>query len=147
MRSVFTMSINYAKALSEYDNKGVLGLPEVGEEENILLHFLTLCCCKVFDGEEALLHKCALLAEYIRESKCCVVYTGAGVSTAAGIPDFRGPKGVWTLEKRNEDPESISFEEAVPTFTHFALKTLEARGMIKFLVTQNVDGRMSNNKS
>ena len=68
------MSCNYAEGLSEYHDKGKLGLPEK------------------FDSSAEVEEKVALLTDLVRKAQHIVVYTGAGISTSAGIPDFRGPK-------------------------------------------------------
>ena len=88
-----------------------------------------------------------------------VVLTGAGISTESGIPDFRGPQGVWTKDPRAEklskihcylsDPEvrKASWQSrlthpawtAKPNRGHFALAALEARGKLHALITQNID--------
>ncbi|KAM9322028.1 NAD-dependent protein deacylase sirtuin-6 isoform 2-T2 [Pholidichthys leucotaenia] len=65
------MSVNYAAGLSPYANKGVCGLPER------------------FDSPEELKAKVEMLAQLIKESEYLVVHSGAGISTSAGIPDFR----------------------------------------------------------
>eukprot|EP00562_Extubocellulus_spinifer_P033049 CAMPEP_0178685162 /NCGR_PEP_ID=MMETSP0699-20121125/3231_1 /TAXON_ID=265572 /ORGANISM="Extubocellulus spinifer, Strain CCMP396" /LENGTH=430 /DNA_ID=CAMNT_0020329887 /DNA_START=45 /DNA_END=1337 /DNA_ORIENTATION=- len=64
--------------------KGVCGLPESVESERTLNN------------------KLAKLVDLVKESNHIVVLTGAGVSTSAGIPDFRGPKGIWTEEERTK---------------------------------------------
>ncbi|XP_015589177.1 NAD-dependent protein deacetylase Sirt6 [Cephus cinctus] len=117
------MSCSYADGLSPYENKGQLGLEEK------------------FDSDETLRLKCGLLADWIQAARHVVVHTGAGISTAAGIPDFRGPNGVWTLEQKGLKPEmNISFDEAIPTKTHMALKKLVEDKKIKFIISQNIDG-------
>jgi mono-ADP-ribosyltransferase sirtuin 6 len=69
------------------------------------------------------------------------VLTGAGISTAAGIPDFRGPSGVWTAEAYGRAaPEGTSLELAQPTLTHMALVALQGRGVIDAVISQNIDG-------
>ncbi|KAJ8270066.1 hypothetical protein GJAV_G00109960 [Gymnothorax javanicus] len=117
------MSVNYAAGLSPYANKGVCGLPEA------------------FDSPEELQRKVADLAQLVRESRYMVVHTGAGISTSAGIPDFRGPNGVWTMEERGETPHfDTTFEDARPSATHMALLALQRAGYIKYIISQNVDG-------
>jgi len=95
-----------------------------------------------FDSEEELNHKVRRLAKYIQNCKYFVAYTGAGISTAAGISDFRGPDGVWTRKARGLDPVSPSVpkKKAVPTTTHMALVQLQRSGLLKFLISQNCDG-------
>jgi mono-ADP-ribosyltransferase sirtuin 6 len=71
-----------------------------------------------------------------------IVHTGAGISTAAGIPDFRGPKGIWTLQKAGENlpTSSVPFPLASPTVTHMVLCGLHKAGYIRYVVSCNVDG-------
>ncbi|OON16377.1 transcriptional regulator, Sir2 family [Opisthorchis viverrini] len=117
------MSVDYASGLSEYANKGVCGLPEF------------------FDDTTTLESKIDELYRLMVESAYTVVHTGAGISTSVGIPDFRGPKGVWTLEKLGEKPTvSVSFEKATPSLAHRILVELERKNLIHYLITQNIDG-------
>ncbi|XP_063514734.1 NAD-dependent protein deacylase sirtuin-6 isoform X2 [Pongo pygmaeus] len=117
------MSVNYAAGLSPYADKGKCGLPEI------------------FDPPEELERKVWELARLVWQSSNVVFHTGAGISTASGIPDFRGPHGVWTMEERGLAPKfDTTFESARPTQTHMALVQLERVGLLHFLVSQNVDG-------
>uniref|UniRef100_A0A2K6H017 protein acetyllysine N-acetyltransferase n=1 Tax=Propithecus coquereli TaxID=379532 RepID=A0A2K6H017_PROCO len=95
----------------------------------------------IFDPPEELAQKVRELARLVWESSNVVFHTGAGISTASGIPDFRGPHGVWTMEERGLAPKfDTTFESARPTQTHMALVQLERVGLLRFLVSQNVDG-------
>jgi len=117
------MSCNYADGLSAYENKGILGRPEK------------------FDTSSEVEAKVNELAKLVKNARHIVVHTGAGISTSAGIPDFRGPKGVWTLEKKGEKPNiNISWDDARPTVTHMALAKLVEMDKVKFIVSQNIDG-------
>jgi NAD-dependent deacetylase len=103
----------------------------------------------------------ARVREWIEESSAISVLTGAGISTDSGIPDFRGPRGLWTLNPEAEkqatlqyylsDPEirrrswrmrlePSALWSAEPNAGHRALAELERRGKLHTLVTQNVDG-------
>jgi mono-ADP-ribosyltransferase sirtuin 6 len=136
-------SDNYASRLSEYRNKGICGLPEI------------------LDTERNFVVKMKRLMSMVQNANHIVVLTGAGVSTASGIPDFRGPNGIWTKEeqrkncgkkrKRNDKDDNrtdtdtdipMSFETAKPTLTHRAITRLSQNDMdiIKYVITQNVDG-------
>jgi mono-ADP-ribosyltransferase sirtuin 6 len=70
-----------------------------------------------------------------------VAFTGAGISTSSGIPDFRGPQGVWTLQRQGKPlPRAkVSFAVAKPSLTHQALVALIRAGKLKYIVSQNVD--------
>ena len=95
----------------------------------------------------------------IQNSKHMIAFTGAGVSTSAGIPDYRsteetilktGP-GQWeakgakgqTLEQFTNKPSKYTRVEtvkAVPTFSHMALSQLMKQDYLKYVISQNVDG-------
>ena len=100
------------------------------------------------------------VARWVDEAERVVVLTGAGISTDSGIPDFRGPNGVWTKNPKAErtshidhyvnDPEvrRISWQQrlhhpglvAEPNVGHRALVELQRRGKLHTLLTQNIDG-------
>lgn len=97
-------------------------------------------------------------ADMIRESKQMVVFTGAGISTESGIPDFRSPGGLWTKYQPIEFSDFVSSEEmrkeswrrkfamdsvmlgATPNRGHRAIAELYEMGKLSSVVTQNVDG-------
>lgn len=107
---------------------------------------------------ENLLEEIKKIADLLEQSSYAVVLTGAGVSTESGVPDFRSPgSGLWTMI----DPELFTIqgfktnprafyeagapffrqlEEAEPNETHTVLAELERRGLIRAIITQNVDG-------
>ncbi|KAH8890143.1 NAD-dependent deacetylase sirtuin-7 [Thozetella sp. PMI_491] len=86
--------------------------------------------------------KAQALVDRINKSKHMIAFTGAGISTTAGIPDFRGPEGVWTLKAqgRDRDIKAANTLQAIPTPTHMALVELQNRGILKYLISQNCDG-------
>jgi NAD-dependent deacetylase len=97
---------------------------------------------------------------WIARAERVLVLTGAGISTDSGIPDFRGPNGVWTKNPEAEktatlqhylsDPEvrkrawrnrvTSPIWEAKPNAAHLAIVELERQGKLHMLVTQNIDG-------
>lgn len=99
----------------------------------------------------------ARFSEYVRAASRILVFTGAGISTASGIPDFRGPQGVWKTrdpvyyqdfmaseESRVEywDQKLEAFEafrNAKPNDVHLAAADLERAGKLEMVVTQNID--------
>ena len=121
------MSINYAAKLTK-SQKDSMEYGVCGDKE-------------IVESPATLASKVVALADLLRNCRRCVVHTGAGISTSAGIPDFRGKNGVWTCEKTNRPPPAgVSFEQAVPTPTHMAIAALLEARMVHHVVTQNVDG-------
>jgi len=97
-------------------------------------------------------------AALLREASCAYAFTGAGVSTESGIPDFRSPTGLWsnpelmalaTGDAFRRDParfytaflpQWLKYREAAPNPAHRALAELEAFGRLGGVITQNIDG-------
>jgi NAD-dependent deacetylase len=97
-------------------------------------------------------------AAKIRGSDAIVVFTGAGISTESGIPDFRSPGGLWTRyrpvtfqeylsseaarveawQRRLENYEA--YKNATPNVGHYFIQSLDQKGKLIGLITQNVDG-------
>ena len=90
---------------------------------------------------EDLRQRIETLAQWLDESKYLVVFTGAGVSTESGLPDFRGPDGLWTRKDKGlpPPPQQRPWSEAEPNAGHYAIKALQDVGRLKFLISQNVD--------
>ena len=68
-----------------------------------------------------------------------VVFTGAGISTESGLPDFRGPDGIWTRQEKGLPPPPRLFPEVKPNTGHLAILELQKLGKLRFLISQNVD--------
>jgi mono-ADP-ribosyltransferase sirtuin 6 len=108
------MSAGYAARLKDYRNKGVCGLPEV------------------FDTPRLYASNLQKLASLVRISARVVVLTGAGISTSAGLPDFRGPKGVWTVEKKQQREKNRNKKASTST-----MKSRKRKASV--LTTQTTD--------
>lgn len=98
------------------------------------------------------------LRRLLAEAECIVAFTGAGISTESGIPDFRSPGGIWTRMKPIEFADFLASEEtrreswrrkfaseatmreAKPNAGHRALARLYEQGRLAAVVTQNIDG-------
>lgn len=83
------------------------------------------------------------LAGWVRDARRVCIFTGAGISTDAGIGDFRGPQGKWTLEAKGEKrtAPTVATTKAIPTSTHMAIVALQrARPDAVYIISQNCDG-------
>jgi NAD-dependent SIR2 family protein deacetylase len=79
------------------------------------------------------------LADWMFGAKHLVVFTGAGISTESGLPDFRGPDGIWTRQARGLPPQRRDFSSVEPNAGHMAIVELQKLGRLGFLISQNID--------
>lgn len=97
-------------------------------------------------------------ARLIEKSNLAVFFTGAGISTPSGIPDFRGTQGLWNRDNPMEVASLTAYQKhpdrffawfhklasvsyhARPNAAHFAVEKLERKGKFKGVITQNIDG-------
>eukprot|EP00005_Dracoamoeba_jomungandri_P008464 CAMPEP_0174262782 /NCGR_PEP_ID=MMETSP0439-20130205/15409_1 /TAXON_ID=0 /ORGANISM="Stereomyxa ramosa, Strain Chinc5" /LENGTH=570 /DNA_ID=CAMNT_0015347737 /DNA_START=27 /DNA_END=1739 /DNA_ORIENTATION=+ len=95
-----------------------------------------------FEKGKQLEKKLDELAALVKKAKHMVIFTGAGISTSCGIPDFRGPDGVWTLKAKGERRTKKTTDSlcAIPSLTHMGIVELQKRGICKYLISQNCDG-------
>ncbi len=85
--------------------------------------------------------KIDLVAKWIVDSKKLVIFTGAGISTHSGLPDYRGPNGVWTRRDKNlPPPKSLPWDQVKPNAAHNAIVDLLKMGKLDYVISQNVDG-------
>ena len=89
--------------------------------------------------EKKLKQKIERLANLILQSGKLVVFTGAGISTESGVPDFRGPNGIWTRKARGLSTETGDWSKAAPNAGHLAIVELQELKKLKYLISQNVD--------
>lgn len=98
------------------------------------------------------------LAEHLGQARRVLIFTGAGISTGSGIPDYRGPQGVWKTQTPVYYQDFMSSEQArmrhwsmraenremfgtaKPNAVHHAIRRLELADKVECVVTQNVDG-------
>jgi NAD-dependent deacetylase len=99
-----------------------------------------------------------VLADWLTSASAAVAFTGAGVSTESGIPDFRSPNGIWSKVSpvyfddflrsptarheywRQKSVTHFEFSRALPNDGHRAIAEWESAGVLRGVITQNIDG-------
>ena len=86
-------------------------------------------------------HRIETLAQWIYEARYPVFFPGAGISTESGLPDFRGPDGLWIRRDKGLPPKPMNkpWDAVAPNSGHLAIAELQKLGKLKFLISQNVD--------
>lgn len=109
-------------------------------------------------GQDDIQETADLIRTWLDEATSAVAFTGAGISTESGIPDFRSPGGVWAKNDpvyfddfmssadsryeywRQKSEAHGDFADAVPNITHQTLAAWETSGKLRGVITQNIDG-------
>lgn len=124
---------------------GLLGnlewdLPELVTEYDVpaRLTFTDIKAHEYIDQESVLLQKVKILADLIRKSSQMIAFTGAGISTAAGIDDY-ATKAKGTSVISEGRPNIMNWRDAMPTKSHYILTALYELGYLKHWIQQNHD--------
>jgi NAD-dependent deacetylase len=79
------------------------------------------------------------LVQWRAKARHLVIFTGAGISTESGLPDFRGPDGLWTRRDKGLPPPKFDWLSAMPNQSHLAIIKLQEMKKLAFLISQNID--------
>ena len=79
------------------------------------------------------------LVSWMASARHLVLFTGAGISTESGLPDFRGPDGLWTRRDKGLPPPKFDWMSAKPNQSHTAILKLQEIKKLAFLISQNID--------
>lgn len=141
-------------------SKKNVSLTDITAEEKALIKEASKTV-EFHDSYQSIRDKAARIAALIKKSRYCVVFTGAGVSTSAGIGDYRGKGGKWTQMDqeattsklaesvvdsgsegvhKQDDGDGVSYEALRPTYAHEAIAKLVEVGLVKHVISQNCDG-------
>ncbi|XP_059141160.1 NAD-dependent protein deacylase sirtuin-6-like [Physella acuta] len=133
------------EAARQNGNAGQLRL--TGAERNMVVEGAKTA--EFHDADEKVEGEAAHIAEILLNSRNCIAFTGAGISTAAGIGDFRGLDGKWTNRDKKKQygasasslsTSKCSLIDLRPTYSHEALIKLMEIGLLSFIISQNTDG-------
>jgi NAD-dependent SIR2 family protein deacetylase len=80
-----------------------------------------------------------VLVNWMAAARHLVFFTGAGISTESGLPDFRGPDGLWTRRDKGLPPPKFDWSSARPNQSHGAILKLQEMKKLAFLISQNID--------
>lgn len=80
-----------------------------------------------------------VLVSWMATARHLVFFTGAGISTESGLPDFRGPDGLWTRRDKGLPPPKFDWSSAKPNQSHAAILKLQEMKKLAFLISQNID--------
>eukprot|EP00055_Hartaetosiga_balthica_P003071 m.6340 g.6340 ORF g.6340 m.6340 type:complete len:448 (+) comp2581_c0_seq1:33-1376(+) len=104
--------------------------------------YMAMETAEIFDSQDKIKNCAEEVAKLLKQASHACIFSGAGLSTSAGIGDYRGKKGKWTEEDTGiqQDDVGVPYEALRPTYSHEAISKLMDMGLIKYVISQNCDG-------